>query len=157
MVLPYVRLAALGAVVSGFLAGPAPARAQSVSALSAAGFPIISGTAVELSVLGRGQGSSGAGGSIGDVSAALSAASPWLAAGVVVVGGVATLVLRDASRGLQASLVVPARAVSAVSLRAGDTVRTTATEAGTILHKDGRVLAFVAADAQRHLVSSDAL
>ena len=50
--------------------------------------------------------------------------------------------------------MVPARAVAAVKLTSGDTVRTTATDAGTILHKDGRVLAFVAAEGQRHLVAA---
>jgi hypothetical protein len=155
MVLPYVRLAALGAVVSGFLAGPEPARAQSVAALSQAGFPIVSGTAVELSALGQGSGTAAR--EPGDIAVALSAASPWVAAGVVVVGSTATLVLRDASRGMQASLAVPAQAVRAVGLRAGDAVDTTATDAGTILHKDGRVLAFIAAESQQHLVASHAL
>jgi hypothetical protein len=47
--------------------------------------------------------------------------------------------------------------VSAVGLRAGDSVRATATEAGTILHKNDRVLAFIAAEALQYLVASHAL
>jgi hypothetical protein len=36
-------------------------------------------------------------------------------------------------------------------------VRATATEAGTILHKNDRVLAFIAAEALQYLVASHAL
>ena len=153
MVIPCFRVAAVGVVVSGVLAGPAPARAQSVAALSAVGFPIIGGTAVELSNL-RAAGAS-APAATSDTATALSQVGQWSTAGVVVTGTVATLVLRDATGAIQASLVVPARAVSAAGLRAGDNVRTTATEAGTILHKDDRVLAFVAGDGQHHLVQHE--
>ncbi|HKU94984.1 MAG TPA: hypothetical protein VJR58_06890 [Vineibacter sp.] len=156
MVLPYVKVAALGAVVSGILAGPPPAQAQSVAALSAVGFPIIGGSAVEMATL-RSASSAAVTASAGDTAAALSDVSTWSAAGVVITGAVATLVLRDGSGAVQASFVVPARAVAAVGLRAGDVVGSTATEAGTILHKDGRVLAFVTGDDQRHLVRHDAL
>jgi len=155
MVLPYVKVAALGAVVSGILAGPAPAQAQSVAALSAVGFPIIGGSAVELAALRSA--SAAATASAGDTAATLSRAGTWSAAGVVITGAVATLVLRDGSGAVQASFVVPARAVAAVGLRAGDAVGSTATEAGTILHKGGRVLAFITGDNQRHLVRHDAL
>lgn len=156
MVLPYVKVAALGAIVSGILAGPAPAQAQSVAALSAVGFPIIGGSAVELANLGAAS-AAAATASVGDTAATLSQVGTWSAAGVVITGAAATLVLRDGSGAVQASFVVPARAVAAVGLRAGDAVGSTATEAGTILHKDGRVLAFITGDNQRHLVRHDAL
>lgn len=155
MVLPYFRLAALGVVVSGILSVPAPARERTVAALSAVGFPIVGGSTVEMSRL-RPVGAA-APASVHDAATALSRAGKWSTAGVVVTGAVATLVLRDTSGAMQASLIVPARAVTASGLRAGDAVRTTATEAGTILHRDGRVLAFVAADDQDHLVQHDAL
>ncbi|HEX2890985.1 hypothetical protein [Vineibacter terrae] len=156
MVLPYFRLAALGVVVSGILSVPAPARERSVAALSAVGFPIVGGSTVEMSRV-RPAGATAAPASVHDAATALSRAGKWSTAGVVVTGAVATLVLRDASGAMQASLIVPARAITASGLRAGDAVRTTATEAGTILHRDGRVLAFVAADDQDHLVQHDAL
>ena len=155
MVLPYFRLAALGAVVSGILTGPPPAQAQSVAALSAVGFPIIGGSAVELSPLRSASRAMDL--SLQDTATALSQAGTWSAAGVVITGAMATLVLRDAGGAVQASFAVPAKAVAAVSLRAGDAVGATATEAGTILHKDGRVLAFVTSDDQGHLVRHDTL
>ncbi|WP_178133489.1 hypothetical protein [Vineibacter terrae] len=158
MVLPYFRLAALGVVVSGILSVPAPARERTVAALSAVGFPIVGGSTVEMShVRPAGAAAAPASASVHDAATALSRAGKWSTAGVVVTGAVATLVLRDASGAMQASLIVPARAITASGLRAGDAVRTTATEAGTILHRDGRVLAFVAADDQDHLVQHDAL
>src|SRR5262245_44864599 len=134
MVLPCLRVAAVGVVVSGILAGPAPARAQSVAALSAVGFPIVGGSTVEMSSLRAASGTAVRGTS-DDTATALGQVGQWSTAGVVVTGSVATVVLRNAGGDMQASLVVPARAIAAVGLRAGDDVQTTATEAGTILHK----------------------
>src|SRR5262245_6607499 len=104
MALPYFRVAAVGVVVSGILAGPAPARAQSLAALSAVGFPIVGGSAVELSAL-RAPASTAALTPAPDTAAALSEVGTWWTAGVVVTGTVATLVLRDAHGTTQASLV----------------------------------------------------
>jgi hypothetical protein len=143
-------------VVSGILAGPPGARAQGVAALSAAGFPIVGATAVELASLGSSRESVGRV-STYDTATALGRVAVWSTVGVVVTGSVATLVLRDDSGAIQASLVVPAHAVTSVGLRAGDRVRATTAEAGTILHKDERVLAFVAGDDQQHLVQHDAV
>lgn len=141
------RIATVGAVISGVLAGPAPAKAQGVTALSAVGFPILAAKTVEICSR-RPQ---------SDPAATLSAVGLWRVAGVVLTGGSATLVLRDGDGGTQACLVVPARAVTGARLRAGDSVQATASEAGAILHKDERVLAFVAGEDQAHLVHHDAI
>ncbi len=147
MLITGFRMAAVGAVISGVLAGPPPARAQGVTALSAVGFPILAAEAVEI----RSRQPQG------DPAATLSAVGLWRVAGVVLTGRSATLVLRDAVGATQACLVVPARAVAGTGLRAGDAVQATASEAGAILHKDERVLAFVAGEDQAHLVLHDAV
>jgi hypothetical protein len=145
-----MRLVALGMAISAILAVPVPARAQSETALSAVGFPIIGGSAIEVSSVRPASGAA-VQASMRDAAMALSRGGAWSATSVVLTGAVATLVLRDASGVLQASVRVPARAASAVGLRTGESVRTTAT--GTILHKAGKVVAFVAHDDQRHLVT----
>jgi hypothetical protein len=147
MLIPCFRPAAVGAVISGILAGPAQARAQGVTALSAVGFPILAAKAVEI----RSRQPQG------DPAATLSAVGLWRVAGVVLTGGSATLVLRNGDGATQACLVLPARAVAGAGLRAGDSVQATASEAGAILHKDERVVAFVAGEDQAHLVHHDAI
>ncbi|HJQ57304.1 MAG TPA: hypothetical protein VJ890_10380 [Vineibacter sp.] len=122
-----------------------------MAALSAVGFPIIAGSAIELSTLRPTSGAASQA-AVRDATTALSQAALWSTTAILVSGVMTTLVLRDASGAVRATFTVPARAVSAVGLRRGDSIRTTATEAGVILHKDDRVLAFVAKNDQQHLV-----
>ena len=141
-------------VVSGILAGAAPVRAQSEAGLSAIGFPILVGSIVAVSTIGA---ASTAVASIGPAAATLSEVGNWSITSIVMSGVGASLVLRDASGTIEASFTVPGRVATALGLRPGDRLRTTATEAGTLLHKDGRVVAFVVAPQQQHLVQHVAL
>ncbi|QQS11044.1 MAG: hypothetical protein IPK81_15725 [Rhodospirillales bacterium] len=145
MVLPHFRVAAFGSVICGMIAGPDSMRAQSVAALSAIGFPIVFGSAIDVSDLRsrRGGAVRGAG---RDAAATLSMVGAWSVSAVSADGAAAVISLVDGGGTLRADVRLPARVVRTAKLRIGDSLRTVAAESGIVLHKNGDVVAFVARD-----------
>lgn len=148
MMLPHFRVAALGSVICGMIAGPDTMRAQSVAALSAIGFPIVFGSSILLSDP-RSRGGATRGGER-DAAAALRMVGAWKVAAVTANGGLAVITLMDGGGTLRADFRVPARVVRTARLRVGDSLRTVAAESGIVLHRDGDIVAFVARDERRH-------
>jgi hypothetical protein len=96
-----------------------------------------------------------------DATAAASESLRKVAAVVVVsasvVGEVTTIILRDAATFTTWSLTLPLRALDGRVPKAGSLVRVAPSEAGIILDRDGRVLAFIAAPHRDHLLRGRAI